>query len=122
MQILLVFFLQGLQGLALNLAHILQKMKLLLQDLKIFARVLQEKIVNNFLARFDQSLARKLCYNFFARFFISYKESFNFSARLARYSARSCKFCKKNTCKTWIFLQVVFYLERFHSFYNIIVE
>ena len=68
MQILLVFFLQGLQGLALNLAHILQKMKLLLQDLKIFARVLQEKIVNNFLARFDQSLARKLCYNFLQDF------------------------------------------------------
>ena len=45
MQILLVFFLQALRGLALNLAHILQKMKLLLQDLTNFARVLQEKIV-----------------------------------------------------------------------------
>ena len=34
----------------------------------------------------------------------SCKKSFIFSARLARFSARYCKSCKKNTCKIWIFL------------------
>ena len=35
-------------------------MKLFLQDIKNFARVLQEKLQDNFLARFDQNLARKI--------------------------------------------------------------
>ena len=60
-----------------------------LQDL---IKILQE----NYLANFSCKVL--------ARFFISYKKSFIFSAKLARFSARSCNSCKKNTCKIWIFL------------------
>ena len=60
-----------------------------LQDL---IKILQE----NYLADFSCKIL--------TRFFISYKKSFNFSARLASYSAKSCKSYKKTTCKIWIFL------------------
>ena len=40
---------------------------------------------------------------FSCKIFISCKKSFIFSARLTRFSARSCKSCKKNTCKICVF-------------------
>ena len=45
------------------------------------------------------------------RFFISCKKNFIFSAKLVRFSARSCKFCKKNYFKIWIFLARWFLLS-----------
>ena len=56
MEILQVFFLRDLQ----DLASLALKMKLFLQDIENFARILQEKLQDNFLARFDQNLSRKL--------------------------------------------------------------
>ena len=75
---------------------------------KIFAR----KDSKNFLARFDNNLATKLSCNFvlqdFCNVFTSCKKSFILSARL---NARFCKFCRKNTCKTCIFLARPFLLS-----------
>ena len=56
-QILQIFFLQDLQDLALNLAqtylaNLALKMMLFLQDIKNLARILQERLQDNFLARF----------------------------------------------------------------------
>ena len=120
MQILQVFFLQDLQDLAsIFLAR--------------FARSCTKSCKSctkneAFLARYEKSsktLARKICKiiilqglikilqenypatfscKILARFFISCKKSFIFSVRLARFRARSCKSCKKETCKIWIFL------------------
>ena len=100
--ILQVFFLQDL---AQNLASLALKMKFFLQDMKNLARKICKII---FLQDFDQILQENYLTIFsckiLARFFISCKKSFIFSARLARFSARSCKSCKKNTCKIYIFL------------------
>ena len=63
-------------------------MKLFLQDIKDLARILQEKLQDNFRARFWSNLARKLSYNFLTRLlqdFYILQEKLHFSARFARY-------------------------------------
>ena len=99
-QILQVLFLQDLQDLVINLAHIL---KLFLQDINNLARILQEKLQDNFLARFDRNIARKLSCKYIFQdsckifLYLARKDSL-FSASPARFIARSCKFCKKIFC------------------------
>ena len=78
-----------------NHASLSLKMKLFLQDIKILARTLQ-KIIRKFSCK---TLIRSC--KILARSFIPYKKSFIFNAR---FNGRSCKSCKKSTCKTWIFL------------------
>ena len=88
MQALQVIFLQNLQDLALNLARLALKMKLLLQEIK--SKNLQERLQDRFLARFD---------------------SFIFSTSLARLSARSCKFSKILLARIAYFLSRLFLLD-----------
>ena len=101
-QVLQVFFLQDLQDLALNLAQILKsctKNEAFLARYKKSCKKLARKYCKmNFL----QDLIKVLQENYLrifsckilARVFISCKKSFIFSARLARFNARSCKSCK----------------------------
>ena len=113
--ILQVFFLQDLQDLAQNLASLALKMKLFLSRYEKSCKNLARKFCKIvFLQEFDHILQENYLTNFsckfLARFFVSCKKSFIFSARLARFSARSCKSCKKNTCKICIFLARPFLL------------
>ena len=87
-------------------------MKLFLQDMKNLARMLlQEKFAN--------LACKKIILQFFwqdsCKIFYILQEKLHFSARLARFSARSCKSCKKNTCKIWIFLARRFLLGFFRT-------
>ena len=100
MQFLQVFFLQDLQDLAQNLASLALKMKLFLQDTKNLARKNCKIIfLQDLIKIMQENYLAKFSYKIVARFFISCKKSFIFSARLVRFCVRSCKPCKKNTCK-----------------------
>ena len=105
MQVLQGFFLE-----ALNLTSLAQKMKLFLQELKNLTLILKELARKNCKIIFLQDMIKMLQENYLAiflassckisaRFFNSCKKSFIFNARLARSSARSCKSCKRNSCK-----------------------
>ena len=69
-----------------------------LQDIKNLARILQEKLQDNFLARFWSNLARKLFYIFLAKilqdFYILQEKLYFYYKNCkicARFNARSCK-------------------------------
>ena len=69
-------------------------MKLFLQELKNLALILQElarKNLQDMIKILQENYLARSC-KISARFFNSCKKSFIFSARLARFNARSCKF------------------------------
>ena len=119
-QILQVFFLQDLQDLSLNLASLALKMKLFLQDMKNLARKIYKIIfLQDLIKILQENCLTIFSCKILARFFLSCKKSFIFSARLARFCARSCK---KNTCKIWIFLARPFLLGSYLMFINTLMS
>ena len=77
------------------------------------ARILQEKCKVIFLQDLIKLLQENYLANFsfktLARFFISCKKSFIFSARLARFSARSCSLARRILARFGYLLQDGFY-------------
>ena len=106
MEILQVFFLRDLQ----DLASLALKMKFFLQDIENFARILQEKLQDNFLARFDQNLSRKLAILqiFLARFSISRKKSSFLVQDLQDLVKDLASLARKILARFRYFLQAVF--------------
>ena len=109
MQVLQVFFLQDLQDLALNLARLALKMKIFARTEKSCSDLQDFNHIKIILQFFLQVLASSCKIS--TTFFNFCKKSSIFSASLARFHARSCKSCKKNTCKTCIFLARWFLLD-----------
>ena len=92
-------FLARLLSLALNLASLALKWSFSRKIWNILQESCKKNLEDNFLVRFYQILQE----NYFTIFLAIFLQDFSFLARKA-FSATSCKSCKKNTCKIWIFL------------------